>query len=114
VRTCLPAKALLRNGCVYLLIKNPLPSSDVVARSLPSNGSTRYNTDTGRNERCLRRMLASISCEKARKALGLHNVTGRAQIKRDNKYPVCRLSRHVQKGGEGRGGLRKFTRHGSH
>jgi hypothetical protein len=25
--TCLPAKALLSNGCVYLLIKNLLPSS---------------------------------------------------------------------------------------
>jgi hypothetical protein len=39
-------KALLSNGCVYLLIKNLLPSSGccfVVSRSLSSNRSTRYS-----------------------------------------------------------------------
>jgi hypothetical protein len=39
-------KALLRNGCVYLLIKICSLAADVllfVSRSLPSNGSTRYN-----------------------------------------------------------------------
>jgi hypothetical protein len=43
VGPCLFAKVLLSNGCVYLLIKNVLPSSDVVSliisRSSPSNGS---------------------------------------------------------------------------
>jgi hypothetical protein len=46
---CLFAKALLCNGCVYLLIKNLLPSSGccfIVSRSLPSNGSTHYNIYT--------------------------------------------------------------------
>jgi hypothetical protein len=48
VGTCLFAKALVTNGCVYLLIKNLLPSSrrcfDVFSPSLSSNGSTRYST----------------------------------------------------------------------
>jgi hypothetical protein len=47
VGTCLLAKALLRNGCVYLLINNLLPSSGCclvfASRSLPSKGSTCYN-----------------------------------------------------------------------
>jgi hypothetical protein len=44
VGTCLFAKALVSNGCVCLLIKNVLLSSDVVSWSLPSNGSAHYNT----------------------------------------------------------------------
>jgi hypothetical protein len=42
VGKCLSAKALPSNGCVYLIIKNLLHSSEccfVVSRSLPSNGS---------------------------------------------------------------------------
>jgi hypothetical protein len=38
VGTSLFVKELLSNGCVYLLIKNLFHSSDVVSRSLPSNG----------------------------------------------------------------------------
>jgi hypothetical protein len=37
--------ALLSNGCIYLLAKNPFPSNGccfVVSRSLPSNGSMYY------------------------------------------------------------------------
>jgi hypothetical protein len=45
-RTCLFVKALLSNGCIYLLIKNLLPRSGCcfifVSRLLPSNGPTCY------------------------------------------------------------------------
>jgi hypothetical protein len=44
---CLSAKTSQSNGRIYLLIINLLPSSEYcslsVSRSLPSNGSTRYN-----------------------------------------------------------------------
>jgi hypothetical protein len=54
--TCLFVKALLSNGCVYMLIKNPLPSNvycfvvyfDVVA----SNGSTSNNINLCDNNAC--------------------------------------------------------------
>jgi hypothetical protein len=46
---CLFSKALLSNGCVYLLIKNLLLAADIVSlfvsRSLPSNGPIHCNTN---------------------------------------------------------------------
>jgi hypothetical protein len=45
--TCLFGKALLSNGCLYLLIKNLLLATNsvslFVSRSLPNNGSTHYS-----------------------------------------------------------------------
>jgi hypothetical protein len=47
VGTCLFAKALLSEDCVYMFIKNMLPSSGccfvIVSWLLPSNGTTLYN-----------------------------------------------------------------------